>query len=57
MTTNEPEPGKTYQFKRVEHPGTYVVQERENQDELARLLAQDHMVTLSMGGVFSEQPD
>ncbi len=40
-----------------EQPSTYVVQDRENQDELARLTLQDHLLTLSMGGVLSEQPD
>jgi len=41
---------------RREHPGTYVVQDRNNQDELARLQVQDHMITTSMGGVLPEQP-
>ena len=40
-----------------EHPSTYFVQDRDNHDELTRLQAQDHMITASMGGVLSEQPD
>ncbi len=42
---------------RNEHPSTYVVQDRSNQDELARLRLQDQMTTSSMGGVLPEQPD
>jgi ubiquinone/menaquinone biosynthesis C-methylase UbiE len=40
-----------------EHPSTYVVQDRSNEKELARLQAQDQMMTMGMGGVLSEQPD
>jgi len=40
-----------------EHPSTYFVQDRSNQDELNRLQIQDHMLTTSMGGVLPEQPD
>jgi SAM-dependent methyltransferase len=36
---------------------TYFVQDRSNQDELARLLVQDQMVTTAMGGVLPEQKD
>jgi ubiquinone/menaquinone biosynthesis C-methylase UbiE len=40
-----------------EHPSTYFVQDRANQEELARLQIQDRMATEAMGGVLSEQPD
>src|SRR5215471_14429303 len=40
-----------------EHPSTYVVQDRQNQQELMRLTIQDHLITASMGGVLPEQPD
>jgi ubiquinone/menaquinone biosynthesis C-methylase UbiE len=40
-----------------EHPSTYFVQDRDNQEELVRLQLQDQMVTTSMGGVLAEQPD
>jgi ubiquinone/menaquinone biosynthesis C-methylase UbiE len=40
-----------------EHPSTYMVQDRSNQEELTRLLTQDQMLTASMGGVLSEQAD
>lgn len=40
-----------------EHPSTYVVQDRSNEDELIRLDAQDRMLNASMGGVLPEQPD
>ncbi len=42
---------------RSEHPSTYVVQDRSNQDELIRLHVQDQMLTASQGGVLPEQPD
>jgi ubiquinone/menaquinone biosynthesis C-methylase UbiE len=42
---------------RPEHSGTYFVQDRSNQEELARLQIQDQMVTTGMGGVLPEQPD
>ena len=42
---------------RQEHPSTYVVQDRSNQEELTRLQIQDQMLTTSMGGVLPEQPD
>ncbi|HEX6482251.1 MAG TPA: class I SAM-dependent methyltransferase [Ktedonobacteraceae bacterium] len=45
-----PEPKK-------EHPSTYFVQDRYNEDELKRLAAQDQMLTTGMGGVLPEQPD
>lgn len=40
-----------------EQPSTYIVQDRENKEELARLTLQDHLLTAAMGGVLSEQPD
>jgi len=40
-----------------EHPSTYMVQDRDNQEEFARLQLQDQMLTTSMGGVLPEQPD
>ncbi len=40
-----------------EHPSTYVVQDRSNEEELIRLNFQDRMLTSSMGGVLPEQPD
>jgi ubiquinone/menaquinone biosynthesis C-methylase UbiE len=42
---------------RREHPSTYFVQDRSNQQELTRLHAQDQMLTAGMGGVIPEQPD
>ena len=42
---------------RPELPSTYVVQDRSNEEELTRLRIQDHMLTVGMGGVLSEQPD
>jgi len=40
-----------------EHPSTYFVQDRSNQEELERLQIQDHLYTAGMGGVLPEQPD
>ncbi len=40
-----------------EHPSTYVVQDRSNLDERARVSIQDQMLTRAMGGVLHEQPD
>jgi ubiquinone/menaquinone biosynthesis C-methylase UbiE len=40
-----------------EHPSTYVVQDRDNQEELARLQLQDQMLAERMGGILPEQPD
>jgi len=40
-----------------EHPSTYVVQDRSNQEELRRLQIQDRTTTASMDGVLAEQPD
>jgi tRNA G46 methylase TrmB len=42
---------------RREHPSTYVVHDRSNQEELIRLQVQGQMFTASMGGVLPEQPD
>ena len=42
---------------RQEHPSTYFVQDRSNQEELTRLQIQDQMMTTGMGGVLPEQPD
>ena len=42
---------------RREHPSTYFVQDRSNEEELTRLQIQDQMVTAGMGGVLPEQPD
>jgi ubiquinone/menaquinone biosynthesis C-methylase UbiE len=43
--------------EKKEHPSTYVVQDRQNQQELTRLTIQDQVITASMGGVLPEQPD
>jgi SAM-dependent methyltransferase len=40
-----------------EHPSTYVVQDRSNEEELDRLRIQDELVTEGMGGVLPEQED
>src|SRR5258708_38721757 len=40
-----------------EHPSTYFVQDRSNQQELNRLQIQDQMLTTSVGAVLPEQPD
>ncbi len=40
-----------------EHPSTYFVQDRSNEEELTRLTIQDQMVTAGMGGVLPEHPD
>jgi len=42
---------------RREHPSTYTVQDRSNEEELTRLQIQDQMITTSMGGVLPEQSD
>jgi ubiquinone/menaquinone biosynthesis C-methylase UbiE len=46
VTPNEP---------RREHPSTYVVQDRSNEEEMNRLRIQDQMITTAMGGVLPEQ--
>jgi ubiquinone/menaquinone biosynthesis C-methylase UbiE len=43
--------------QKKEQPSTYIVQDRENKEELARLALQDHLLTSAMGGVLPEQPD
>lgn len=43
--------------RKDERPSTYIVQDRESKDELARLALQDHLLTASMGGVLAGQPD
>src|SRR5713101_6168760 len=40
-----------------EHPSTYFVQDRSNEEELIRVMIQDQLVTAGMGGVLPEQPD
>jgi len=40
-----------------ERPSTYVVQDRSNPQELRRLQLQDHLITLTLGGVLPEQPE
>jgi len=42
---------------RRERPSTYVVQDRSNQDERARVSIQDQMLTIAMGGPLPEQRD
>jgi ubiquinone/menaquinone biosynthesis C-methylase UbiE len=42
---------------RRERPSTYIVQDRDNQEEFTRLQLQGQMLTASMGGVLPEQPD
>ena len=40
-----------------EHPSTYIVQNRSNEEELMRVLIQDQMITAGMRGVLAEQRD
>ena len=40
-----------------ERPSTYFVQDRSNEEELARLHLQDQLITAGMGGVLPEQPN
>jgi SAM-dependent methyltransferase len=42
---------------RREHPSTYFLQDRSNEEELKRLELQDRMAALIMGGLLPEQPD
>lgn len=42
---------------RSEYSSTYMVQDRSNQQELARMAIQDQLLTTSMGGVLPEQSD
>lgn len=39
-----------------EHPSTYFVQDRSNEEEVLRLQMQDQLITAGMGGVLAEQP-
>ena len=39
-----------------EHPSTYFVQDRSNEEEMTRLQIQGQMITAGMGGVLPEQP-
>ena len=48
---------ETRQERSKEHPNTYMVQDRSNQEELTRLRIQDQMLTTRMGGVLPEQAD
>jgi ubiquinone/menaquinone biosynthesis C-methylase UbiE len=43
--------------KLLEHPSAYIVQDRENQEDMTRLAIQDEMVTIGMGGVLPELAD
>lgn len=43
--------------QRPEHPSTYFMQDRSNQEELTRLDIQDQLVTTMHGGVLPEQAD
>ena len=43
--------------KSKEHPSTYFVQDRSNEDELTRLHIQDQLLIKGMGGVLPEQDD
>ena len=45
------------QKKKQEHPSTYFVQDRGNQDEIRRLELQGQLLTRGMGGVLAEQPE
>ena len=41
--------------EKKEHPSTYFVQDRSNEEELKRLQVQDGMLTTKMGGVLAEE--
>ncbi len=43
--------------KPKEHPSTYFVQDRSNEDELARLRVQEQFLMVQMGGVLPEQEE
>lgn len=45
----------TFEPRKNEHPSTYIVPDRDNQNELVRLTIQDRLLTASMGGVLAEQ--
>jgi hypothetical protein len=56
--TTPPESHREHAEKpRREHPSTYPVQDRSNEEELVRLHIQDQMLTTSMGGPLPEQKD
>ena len=46
---------KKREAPRKEQPSTYFVQDRENKEELQRLIGQDRMITTRMGGPLPEQ--
>lgn len=48
---------KPRKSRKAERPSTYFVQDQQNKDELKRLMTQDHMLTVAMGGALPEQPD
>ncbi len=56
-TSKEYDAMSTPNDPRREHPSTYVVHDRSNEEELTRLQIQDRLVTASMGGVLPEQPE
>src|SRR5260370_7062649 len=43
--------------QKQQYSGTYFVQDRQNEEELLRLVPQDRLVTASMGGVLPEQAE
>ena len=43
--------------KNVEHPSTYIVQDRSNEEELIRLDEQDRLITQLMGGLLPEHEE
>ena len=57
MLNDEQKPGRASMPQHVEHPSTYVVQDRSNQNELTRIIVQDRLVTALMGGLLPEQPN
>lgn len=53
----DPDDLATSSIPRREAPSTYFVQDKSNQNEMIRLQIQDQLLTASMGGVLTEQPD
>ncbi len=53
MATSSNDPFKNLK----EHPSTYIVQDRSNEEEIQRLQIQDRLFTELVGGVLPEQPD
>lgn len=43
--------------EKKEHPSTYYAQDRQNEEELVRLMVQGKVITEAMEGLLSEQPD